>query len=342
VQNAEGFAPHFGQFTGVLKGEAKRIMDHPATRLLALLELLQAHTCVSGIELAGQLGVDARTVRHYIQLLLEMDIPVESVRGRHGGYRLLPGYKLPPMMFTAEEALALILGLKIAERIGATAAVSAAPGARSKLERVLPTAIRNRVESTLEVLAIEGRSPYALPHTGFLLLLTTAIQQEQQVRLQYRSWREEKTERTIAPYGVVNFQGRWFVAGYCTLRQEERVFRLDRILSVEILTARFTRPASFDAVACVVHSLATTPGTWAVEVWMKTILEEAQQHIPTAMGLLEPENDGVVLRCWVQRLGWVAHFVAGLEWECVIRQPAALREAMRALAVHATAIADRT
>lgn len=317
-------------------------MEHPATRLLALLELLQAQPCVSGIELAGQLGVDARTVRHYVQLLQEMHIPVESVRGRHGGYRLLPGYKLPPMMFTAEEALALMLGLKIAERIGATAAVSAAPGARSKLERVLPSSVRARVESTLEVLAIKGRSPYALPQTGILLLLTTAVQQEQQVRLHYRSWREEQTERTIAPYGVVNFQGRWFVAGYCYLRREERVFRLDRIVSAELLPARFTPPASFDSVAAVIHSLATTPGTWTVEVWMKTSLEEAQQHIPAEMGLLETVSDGVLLRCWVQRLGWFAHFVAGLEWECVIRRPAELREAMRALAVHAITIADRT
>lgn len=324
------------------EGEATHNMDHPATRLLALLELLQAHTCVSGIELAAQLGVDVRTVRHYVQLLLEMDIPVESVRGRHGGYRLMPGFKLPPMMFTAEEALALMLGLKIAERIGATTTVSAAAGARSKLERVLPTAVRNRVESTLEVLAIEVKSPHALPRSGVLLQLSTAIQEEQHVHLHHRSWREEQTERTIAPYGVVNYQGRWFVAGYCYLRREVRVFRMDRILSVEILPARFTRPASFDSVACVIHSLATAPGAWAVQLWMKTSLEEAQQHIPPALGLLEAVSDGVILRCWVQRLEWFAHFVTGLEWECVIRQPAELREAMRSLAAHAISIAERT
>ena len=126
-------------------------MDHPATRLLALLELLQAHRCLSGADLAERLGVDARTVRHYVRLLLEMDIPVESVRGRYGGYRLLPGYKLPPMMFTAEEALALMVGLKAAERIGATATVSAATGARTKLERVLPGAAREKGESAREV-----------------------------------------------------------------------------------------------------------------------------------------------------------------------------------------------
>lgn len=315
-------------------------MDHPATRLLALLELLQAQSCLSGTELAGHLGVDVRTVRHYVHLLLEMNIPVESVRGRYGGYRLLPGYKLPPMMFTAEEALALMLGLKAAERLGATAAVSAATGARAKLERVLPLATREKVERTLGVLAIEGASPYVPPRSGVVLLLSTAAQQQQQVHLRYRSWRDEQTDRVIAPYGVVNYQGRWFVAGYCSLRNAVRVFRLDRIISAEILPASFTRPTAFDSVACVIHSLATTPGTWMVEIWMGTSLEQARQTISASLGLLEAEGDGVLLRCWVQRLGWFAHLLAGLEWECVIRQPSELREEMRVLATRANALAD--
>ena len=315
-------------------------MDHPATRLLALLELLQAQSGLSGTELAGQLGVDVRTVRHYVQLLLEMDIPVESVRGRYGGYRLLPGYKLPPMMFTAEEALALMLGLKAAERLGAVPAVSAVTGARAKLERVLPLTIREKVEKTLGVLALEGTSSSIPPRSGVVLLLSKAAQQQQRVHLQYRSWRDEQTERVIAPYGVVHYQGRWFVAGHCYLRNEVRVFRLDRILSAEMLPASFTRPAGFDWLAYVIHSLATTPGTWRVEIWMKISLEQAQQTISASLGLLEAEGDGVLLRCWVQRLGWFAHLLSGLEWECVIRQPAELREELRILATRANTLAD--
>ena len=83
-------------------------MSHPTTRVLTVLELLQSHSRLSGAELADRLEVDRRTVRRYVSALQELGVPVESEPGRYGGYRLRPGYKLPPMMFNEEEALALM------------------------------------------------------------------------------------------------------------------------------------------------------------------------------------------------------------------------------------------
>src|SRR4029079_1233850 len=93
-------------------------MDHPTTRVLAALELLQARGRVTGAELAGRLGGHPRTVRRSIALLEEMGIPITAERGRHGAYSLVAGFKLPPMMFTEDEALALSVGLLAARGLG--------------------------------------------------------------------------------------------------------------------------------------------------------------------------------------------------------------------------------
>ena len=91
---------------------------HPTTRVLAVLELLQAHGRISGPEMARRLDVDARTLRRYIAILEEFGIPITAERGRYGGYALVAGFKLPPMMFTDDEALALSVGLLAARSLG--------------------------------------------------------------------------------------------------------------------------------------------------------------------------------------------------------------------------------
>src|SRR5712671_7007693 len=86
-------------------------MARPAARVLTLLELLQSGGVRTVTELADRLGVDGRTVRRYVDHLLDLDVPVESVRGRYGGYRLASRYRMPPLMLNDEEALAVLLGL---------------------------------------------------------------------------------------------------------------------------------------------------------------------------------------------------------------------------------------
>jgi predicted DNA-binding transcriptional regulator YafY len=120
--------------------------------VLALLELLQANPSIGGAELAARLGVDPRTVRRYATRLQELGIPVGSERGRYGGYRLRPGYKLPPLMLTDDEATAVVLGLMAGRRLGLSTATAAADSALAKIHRVLPAALRERtlaVEQTL-------------------------------------------------------------------------------------------------------------------------------------------------------------------------------------------------
>src|ERR1700744_4952010 len=103
-------------------------MTRPAAQVLTLLELLQSGGVRTATELAGRLGVDECSVRRYVDHLIDLDVPVESVRGRYGGYRLAPGYRLPPLMLTDEEALAVLLGLVAGRRAGLVKAAGGAGG----------------------------------------------------------------------------------------------------------------------------------------------------------------------------------------------------------------------
>src|SRR6266852_223212 len=127
-------------------------MYHPTTRVLTVLELLQSHWQMSGPKLAERLEVDIRSVRRYITMLQELGIPIEAERGRYGTYRLRPGYKLPPLMFTEDEALAMTLGLLAARRLGLAVAAPAIEGALAKVDRVLPATLRERVQAVQEML----------------------------------------------------------------------------------------------------------------------------------------------------------------------------------------------
>src|SRR5438128_1459359 len=117
----------------------------PTARVLAVLELLQAHGRMTGPELARRLEVEVRTIRNYVETLQDLGIPVEADRGRYGAYRLRPGFKLPPLIFTEEEALALTLSLLAARESGLAAGTPAVEGALAKIERVLPAATRARL-----------------------------------------------------------------------------------------------------------------------------------------------------------------------------------------------------
>src|SRR5215470_7710111 len=122
-------------------------MYHPTSRVLTVLELLQARPSISGPELAARLEMDVRTVRRYITHLQDVGIPVEASIGRHGGYRLRPGFKLPPLLFTEEEATAIMLGLLGTSWLEIGQSPAAVEGALAKVSRVLPLRARDRLQA---------------------------------------------------------------------------------------------------------------------------------------------------------------------------------------------------
>jgi predicted DNA-binding transcriptional regulator YafY len=307
-------------------------MYHPTTRVLTVLELLQAHESISGPQLAARLEVNIRTVRHYITLLQDIGIPIETERGRQGGYRLRPGFKLPPLMFTEDEALALTLGLLAARRMGLAAAAPAVEGALAKVERVMPTTLRARMEAVQETLVFDVPPPYATPASATLLTFSVAAQRRRRIRMRYRAIGDIETERALDTYGVVHHNGRWFAVGFCHLRHDLRMFRLDRVQRAEIGDALFERPDDFDSLAFVVASLAKAPGDWQIEVLLEATIERARECVPPAMAQLEQAEDGVLLRCYVDNLDWAARFLVSLGLRMRVRRPAELCDTLRQLA----------
>ena len=220
-------------------------MYHPTSRVLTLLELLQSKPFISGPELAARLEVDVRTVRRYITTLQDMGIPVEASTGRFGGYRLRPSFKLPPLMFTNDEVLALTIGLLLARRVGVEAIMPTVEGVIAKIERMLPASLRQRVQAIQETLVVGIATPDVLVERLVVETMSLAAQQGHQVRLLYRADDEKETERVVDPYRVVYRDGRWYAVGYCHLRSNLRVFRLDRVQHIEIQETKFIHPPDF-------------------------------------------------------------------------------------------------
>lgn len=319
-------------------------MYHPTTRVLTVLELLQSHRQMSGPKLAERLEVDVRSVRRYIMMLQDLGIPIEAERGRYGTYRLLRGFKLPPLMFTEDEALALTLGLLAARRLGMAVAAPSVEGALAKIDRVLPEALRERVQSVQETLVLANTSSTghrSMPDSAVVLTLSAAAQQEKQVWMRYHSGQAEETERVVDPYGLIFHAGVWYTVGYCHLRQDLRIFRLDRMLQAKLLEEAFTRPPDFDSLDHLRRSIANMPGTWKVEVLLEMPWEEAEREVPLTMAMLEQTEDGVVLSCYTQELDWMAYFLVSLRCPLIVREPPELHGALRALAAGILQLAAR-
>jgi predicted DNA-binding transcriptional regulator YafY len=306
-------------------------VSHPTIRVLAMLELLQARRQLSGAELAAGLGVDQRTVRRYALRLADLGIPVTAERGRYGGYRLLPGYRLPPLMLTDDEAAAVVIGLLAAERLGQP--VAGISTALAKIQRVLPAALSERVAALRQTLDFtqHQRKPAVAADTGTVLTLATAASQHQRVRLRYRSRAEQDSERDLDPYGLVLHSGRWYVTGRDGKSGELRTFRVDRVSEALLSGVSFDPPADFDPVQHVTRSLAAVPHAHEIEVVLATTLENAKRRIPPTVATLAETEGGVLLTGRAEHLAGLAAMLAGLGWPFTVRRPAALRDEVRAL-----------
>jgi predicted DNA-binding transcriptional regulator YafY len=309
--------------------------SRPTTRVLAVLELLQTRGTMSGAELAERLEVDRRTVRRYIAMLEELGIPITAERGRTGGYMLVAGFKLPPMMFTDDEALALSVGLLAARGLGLAEAAPAVASAQAKLERVMPIGLRRRVRAVDETVMLDFLRSKAPSDNAALAALSAAAQAMTRVRLSYLKAGSEATERDFDPYGLAYRGGCWYVVGLCHLRAGLRSFRLDRVQSVKPLAVQFTRPVGFDSLAHLDRALATLPRAFAIEVLLATDLETARRAMFPAAGLLAAVPAGALLRSQADDLAWFALELARLPFAFEILRPQGLRDA---LAAHAATL----
>jgi predicted DNA-binding transcriptional regulator YafY len=286
------------------------------SKLLEFLEILQNRPFVTGAEVARDLGVDVRTVRRYVAAVQELGFPVEGERGPAGGYRLRPGYKLPPLMFTEDEAAAVVLGLMSARRLG----VPTSDEALAKINRVLPAKLRARTES-LEQVAFTS-PPGTAPAGETVLALADAARRGRRVKARYVSHSGAETDREISPYGVVVHGGRWYLAAYDHRRGEMRTFRVDRMRGVEIGGAGREMDPGFDAVAHVINSFAQVP-------WTHEVIVQLERPMNVPLATVTPEGR---LTMRVESLDYMARVLASLDCDFTVIKPPELNTSLNRLA----------
>ena len=265
----------------------------PAARALRVLELLQAQPGVTAAQLAAQLGVTERAVRRYIAILREADIPVESLRGPYGGYRVGRGLRLPPLVFSAAEALGLVMAVLDGSHAAADAddPVGAALG---KVIRALPETIGQQAAAMREHACAAPDRGALRPGTETTSALVAAVADQRRVSIGYRSEAGRQWAEDIDPWAVVVRHGRWYLLCHSHRARAVRAYRIDRIQSVTAGREQFRSPDDLNYVDLLEQHLGTG---WEFEtkVVFDASYEEVARHVRPPMGRLERTGDGT--RC---------------------------------------------
>ncbi len=306
-------------------------MSNTATRLITLLMLLQRQPNQKANELAAELDVSVRSIHRYMGMLEEMGIPIYSERGPYGGFSLVRGYKMPPLVFTPEEAVAVYLGTSLVREMWGQLYRGAARGALAKLDNVLPEEHRQEVAWARRTLVATGmhradQGSLAARLEG----LRHAIHERRQVRMVYRARNQPAAlEREFEPYALVHSWGWWYAIGTCRLRQAVRNFRVDRIQNLVLLEGTFEVPPDFDIHAYLAADPQFQPQTRARLYFGP---EAAQVALDDRAGWesVEEHPDGsVTITFTVPDLDWAASIVLSYGGLAVALEPEELRRRVR-------------
>lgn len=292
-------------------------------RLFSILVMLQVKSPVRATDLAERFEVSERTIYRDIAALYESGVPVVSLPAK--GYALMPGYYLPPLVFTIDEATAIFLGARLLVSQATGNLPVQAEHALSKVAAVLPGETRDRVESLTQILEFykpEVRFDFDDP---IIAMFLQAISEHRVVRLRYHSYsNNEVSERELEPANLTYSRGAWYATGYCRMRQGVRSFRLDRIDELRLLEDRFE-----PGPAAQVHlhgEMVTVEVRFAPQVvrWV-----HERQHFAFAGEAESPDGQGVVMTYLVDRplemLPWLLSWGASSE----VLAPPELRERIR-------------
>src|SRR6516164_9661472 len=262
----------------------------PTARALLALELIQASPGTTADRLAGKLGVSDRAARRYVGILREAGIPIESVRGPGGGYRVGRSLRLPPLMFTAAEALGLVMAVLDGHH-DASDAADPVGSALGKIVRALPVPVAAQAETVRRTTAPAPDRAAARPDPATTTALVQACSDHRRVRFGYRSEAASEWVVEADPWAVVVRHGRWYLLCWSHTSQARRVYRIDRVSEVQLLEDPFSPPAGLDPVATLEEHLAVG-WEYDVEVVIDAPLETVTRCLPRALGRLEPLDAG--------------------------------------------------
>jgi predicted DNA-binding transcriptional regulator YafY len=303
----------------------------PAVRLLTLLSLLQSRPDWTGSELAGRLGVSARTVRNDISRLRELGYPVDAVQGPAGHYRLGVGAALPPLLLDDEEAVAIAVGLRSGAGVAGIRDSSAR--ALAKLERVLPHRLRRSVEAISATIShgpentsTDAPDPEVDP--ALLSTLAAAIRDRISVRFDYHDPARDSpagvgSPRLVEPYRLVSWQRRWYLVAREPGRGAWRVLRIDWIALRTPGGPRFGRtPPPDDYTDLVLREVASTGWNVRARIAVAAPAEAVLARINPTVGVVETVDDrNSILVTGADSLATVAAYVGMLDLDFRIAEP---------------------
>lgn len=303
----------------------------PTARALLALEAIQDRPGLTGAELAARLGVTDRAARRYVGILREAGIPIESTGGRYGGYRIGRGRRVAPLVFTAPEALGLVMAVLQAWH-GPADGDHPVAVALGKIVRVLPTASAAPVEALRRVNAQNPADAAASPDPQLTAAVAQACESRQRLRIRYRTRTPGGREMVLDPWAVVVRHGRWYLLCWSHSAGARRVLRLDRMTHASTTDGLVTLPEDLDPLRDVEEHLADG-WTHDVEVHVDAPAGEAARWIPRTLGRLDPTDDGrCVLRGSTDNPRWYAGQLAAVELPLSVVGGAAVRAEVRSLA----------
>lgn len=308
-----------------------------ATRLLQLLGHLQSQPVWGGAELAERLGVTGRTLRNDVDRLRAIGYPVDATRGPGGGYRLGREGRLPPLLLSDDEAVAVAVSLTSLDAVPGLA--DAGQTALSKLQRTLPDHLRRRVDavaSSTDVGPADTATNVAQPAVDpeVLSRLAAAIAAREGVRFAYGAG-EDPSVITADPHRLVSWQGRWYLVARSRPSGELSVYRTDWMCLRSSGASRF-RPAPLadgDYASFVVRTVASTGWKVHARVLVDAPAGAVLERINPAVGVVEPIDDGhSILVTGADSYEMVAVWIGMLGLDFHVTEPAELVEHLRTLA----------
>ena len=301
----------------------------PTARALLVLELIQNSPGVTADRLAERLGVTDRAVRRYVGILREAGVPVESVRGPYGGYRIGRGLRLPPLMFTASEALGLVMAV-LEGHHGAADATDPVGSALGKIVRVLPEPVARPVEAVRRVRA-RGPDPDGGPTVETTAALVQACASRRRLRLGYRLRPGRERPMDVDPWAVVVRHARWYLLCWSHTSDARRVFRMDRVTTVEELDETFEPPPDLDPVQTLEAHLAEG-WKYDVEVVVDAPFAAVAARLRRNLGRLESiDDDHTRLVGSTDEPWWYAEHLAEVRAPFHVLGPPELQDAVREL-----------
>lgn len=302
----------------------------PTARALLALELVQGSPGITADRLADKLGVSERAARRYVGILREAGIPIESVRGPYGGYHVGRGLRLPPLMFSATEALGLVMAVLDGHHDPSdpTDPVGSALG---KIVRALPAPVAAQAEAVRRSTAPAPDRAAARPDPGTTTALVQACSNHRRVRIGYRTEAGSEWLMEVDPWAVVVRHGRWYLLCRSHTADARRAYRIDRVREVEVLEDTFSPPADLDPVATLEEHLAVG-WEYDVEAVIEAPVETVVRCLPRALGLLEPLDAGTTrLVGSTSNPVWYAQQLAAIPAPYRIVRCPELQEAVRVL-----------